>query len=87
MKKRSRKTPAENKKIKPVMLSQFGKRLKQLRKAAGYTSQLTFAYEYGFNHVQYNKWERGEDIKLSNIARLCEAFEIPVQELFGEGFE
>lgn len=76
-----------SKKIRPVTLEKFGKRLRQLRKEAGYTSQLTFAYEEGFNPPQVNKWERGEDIKLSNISRLCDSLNITVAEFFSEGFD
>ncbi len=75
------------KKVKPDTLEKFGKRLRLLRKAAGYTSQLTFAYEQGFNPPQVNKWERGEDIKLSNISRLCEALGISLADFFNEDFK
>ncbi|CAN5549659.1 hypothetical protein BH11BAC2_BH11BAC2_06370 [soil metagenome] len=87
MKRSVKKKFVTGKKIKPVTLEKFGKRLRQLRKAAGYTSQLTFAYEQGFNPPQVNKWERGEDIKLSNISRLCDALEISVADFFSEGFK
>lgn len=88
MKKGSkRKKPVVSKKARAATLDKFGNRLRQLRKEAGYTSQLTFAYEKGFNPPQVNKWERGEDIKLSNISRLCDALKISVADFFKEGFE
>lgn len=87
MKKSRKKRGVASKDKQSVILEKFGKRLKELRKSAGYTSQLTFAYEQGFNPPQVNKWERGEDIKLSSIVRLCEALNITVPEFFSEGFD
>lgn len=85
--KKGRKRGIINKTKRPAALAKFGNRLRQLRKDAGYTSQMTFAFEKGFNPPQYNKWERGEDIKLSNISRLCEALKISIPEFFAEGFD
>lgn len=87
MKKPNRKKRTTSKDKQSKTLSNFGNRLRQLRKDAGYTSQLTFSYENGFNPPQYNKWERGEDIKLSNIARICDALNISIKEFFSDGFE
>jgi transcriptional regulator with XRE-family HTH domain len=81
MKKRRPSKPGSRAK-KPDSLKVFGDRLRSLRKQAGYSSQLAFAYENGFNPPQYNKWERGEDIKLSNITRLCKALNITIAEFF-----
>lgn len=87
MKKRTAKKASETDKKKSAILSKFGKRLRVLRKEAGYQSQEIFAYEHGFNRVRYNKWEQGEDIKLSNINRICEALDITTKEFFSEGFD
>lgn len=86
MKKRTAKKASEKDKKRPIILNLFGERLRTLRKAAGYQSQEIFAYEHGFNRVRYNKWEQGEDIKLSNIDRIREALEITAKDFFGEGF-
>ena len=65
----------------------FGKRLKTLRKKAGHSSQLGFAYENGFNVRRYGSWELGADIKLSNIVRLCDSLGISLADFFSEGFD
>jgi transcriptional regulator with XRE-family HTH domain len=80
--KKGRRVKAVSRTQKPESLKNFGDRLRQLRKQAGYSSQLGFAYENGFNPPQYNKWERGEDIKLSNITRLCQALNISLASFF-----
>lgn len=76
------RTPAADK-----VNAQFGKRLKELRKTAGHKGQLGFAYEKGLNVRRYSAWETGADIKLSNIARICDALGITLKEFFAEGFE
>lgn len=69
------------------VIALFAKRLKELRKKAGYTGQLGFAYEKELNPRRYQSWEAGADIKLSNVSRLCNALGISLKEFFGEGFE
>lgn len=76
-----KKTKAATAKNSTPLLTAFGDRLKELRVKAGFTSQEAFAYEHGFGRIQYNKWERGADIKLSSVERLAEAFGITVGEL------
>lgn len=65
----------------------FAKRLKELRKSAGHSGQLGFAYDKSLNPRRYQSWEAGADIKLSNINRLCNALGVSIKEFFGEGFE
>jgi transcriptional regulator with XRE-family HTH domain len=78
MPKKKKAAPGKN--ATPLLVG-FGERLKELRLKAGYTSQETFAYDHGFSRIQYNKWERGADIKLSSVERLAKAFGISVAEL------
>ena len=88
MKKRTAKKASTVKKNspRPPVLNKFGKRLQELRKVKGHASQEIFAYEHGFNRARYNKWEKGEDIKLSNLERICEALEVTLEEFFSKGF-
>lgn len=89
MKKRTAKKASVIKKDspRPPVLNKFGKRLKELRKQKGHASQEIFAYEHGFNRVRYNKWEQGEDIKLSNLDRICKAMDITLEDFFSKGFD
>lgn len=88
MKKRTAKRGSTSKSaIRPPVLVQFGNRLRELRKEKGHTSQEIFAYEHGFNRVRYNKWEKGEDIKLTNLSRICDALGITLEDFFSKGFK
>lgn len=63
-----------------------GRRIKEIRKSAKY-SQFNLAVEKDLNLRRLGAWEAGEDIKLSNIIRLCNALGITLKEFFSEGFE
>lgn len=77
----SKKKKTVNGKNTTPLLVAFGERLKELRLNAGYSSQEIFAYDHGFSRIQYNKWERGADIKLSSVERLAIAFGMSVSDL------
>ncbi|MEM1119091.1 MAG: helix-turn-helix transcriptional regulator [Bacteroidota bacterium] len=55
-------------------LANFGKRLKQIRKQKGYTNYEHFAYQNGFNRVQYGRYENGANISLKTLCKIVEAF-------------
>lgn len=80
-----------NKKVKnedpAVVLKQLGERIKALRIACGHSSHETFAYENNFNRAQYSRYERGEDLRFSTLLRIVQAFDMTLEEFFGEGFE
>lgn len=60
----------------------LGERLEGKRKAAGYSSSEYFAHEAGVSRAQYVKYESGvTDLKLSNLLKIAEELEIPVDEL------
>lgn len=85
--KKKAKTQTKTNKTQIVVLERFSQRFKELRKAKGYTNQEYFAYDNEFSRVQVGKWERGGDIKLSSVARVCDALGITLKEFFSEGFE
>ena len=68
-------------------LQNFGDRLKQVRKEKGYTNYEHFAYEHGFNRVQYGRYENGANISLKTLFKIVKAFEISLEEFFSKGFE
>ena len=68
-------------------LKNLGKRLKALRKAAGYTSAEKFAYAKDINRVQYSRYETGADLRFNSLMRVIQALDISLAEFFGEGFE
>ncbi|MHA7102557.1 helix-turn-helix domain-containing protein [Roseivirga pacifica] len=69
------------------VLTKFAERLKDIRKAKGYSNYEYFAYEIGLNRAQYGRYERGEDIKLSTLAKVLKGFDITFEEFFSEGFD
>ncbi|WP_368487301.1 helix-turn-helix domain-containing protein [Celeribacter sp. HF31] len=63
----------------------FGKRLRELRKAQGY-SQEGFALTVELDRTYISGIERGErNPGLKTILRIAEALEVPVAELFSAG--
>lgn len=60
----------------------LGDRLVAKRKAAGYDNAEYFAHECGVSRSQYGKYENGEsDMRLSNLLKIAEELEIPLDEL------
>jgi transcriptional regulator with XRE-family HTH domain len=67
-------------------LKKLGSRIKQLRIKKGYASLEVFAYEHGFARAQYGRYENGEDLRFSSLVKIVNAFEMDMNEFFGEGF-
>ena len=68
-------------------LDNFGKRLKQIRKQKGYTNYEHFAYQHGFNRVQYGRYENGANISLKTLCKIIKAFDMTLESFFSEGFD
>jgi hypothetical protein len=60
----------------------IGKRLKQLRIAAGYSAALDFAYENDIHPAQYARYEAGTDMKVSSLVRVLSFHNLTLQEFF-----
>jgi transcriptional regulator with XRE-family HTH domain len=67
-------------------MKKVGNRIKQLRLQAGFTSYEYFAYEHDFSRAQVGRYERGQDLRISSLIRLVNAFGITLEEFFSEGF-
>ena len=62
--------------------AEFGKRLRELRKARG-LSQEALAHACGLDRTYVGGVERGErNVSLVNIERLAAAVGVPIRELF-----
>lgn len=77
----------EKENYEALQLENLSKRLKKLRKQAGYNNYELFAYENGFGRSQYGRYENGSDIRFSTLVRLIKALGITPAEFFSEGFE
>ena len=68
-------------------LKRLGKRIKELRVKAGYTSYEYFAYEHDIPRAQFGRYEQGKDLRFSSLVKIASAFGMTLKEFFGEGFE
>lgn len=68
-------------------LKQLGKRIRAIRKEKGYSNYEQFAFQNDFNRSSYSRFERGEDMRMSSLLRVLDAFDISLSEFFSEGFE
>jgi transcriptional regulator with XRE-family HTH domain len=68
-------------------LKKLGERIRSLRINRGYQSHEIFAYEHNIPRAQYGRYERGEDLKYTNLLKIVRAFNMTLEEFFGEGFE
>lgn len=73
--------------LKDEVLQKLGKRIKQIRIAKGYSSYEYFAYEHNISRAQYGRYEKGEDLRFSTLAKVIHAFGMTIDEFFSEGFE
>ena len=78
---------AKKDEYKEKRLDKIGKRLKKLRKSAGYTSSEKFAYEKDINRSQYGKYEAGMDMRMSTFLKLIDLLGVSPSEFFSEGFD
>lgn len=68
-------------------LELLGKRIRELRIKAGYSSHEAFAYAHDFPRTQYGRYERGNNITFTNLVKVVRAFDMTLEEFFSEGFE
>lgn len=65
----------------------LGKRITELRKKAGYTSQETFAYDADIPRALYGRYEKGANLTISSLHRILKFHKISLTEFFKNGFE
>jgi transcriptional regulator with XRE-family HTH domain len=64
------------------VLKKIGERMKEIRKGKGYKNYEIFAYENGIPRAQYGRYERGSDLKLSNLLKVLDGFDMTLEEFF-----
>lgn len=69
------------------LLEKLGSRLRELRKARGYTNYEQFAFDHGLPRAQYGRYEKGQDLRLSSLVKVLTAMDVSLTEFFAEGFE
>lgn len=60
----------------------IGNRLRQLRKDAGYTAALDFAYEKELPPAQYARYEVGTNMKIGSLLKVLHALSISPADFF-----
>lgn len=60
----------------------IGVRLKELRRQAGYTAALDFAYEHDIPPAQYARYEAGSNMKIGSLLKVLDALDISPAEFF-----
>lgn len=67
---------------KEATLIKIGERMKEIRKAKGHGNYETFAYENELPRAQYGRYERGSDLKLSNLLKVLNGLDISLEDFF-----
>jgi hypothetical protein len=68
-------------------LKKLGQRIKDLRIKAGYKSYEYFAYEHNISRAQFGRYENGQDLRISSLLKIVNAFGLTMEEFFSEGFQ
>ena len=64
-----------------IYLHALGQAIRQARIAAGYSNAELFSTICGFNRNSQRAWEKGTDMKISNLLKLAEALHLNVSDL------
>lgn len=65
-----------------ILLFEIGKKLKQLRIDAEYSSYETFANDYDLDRKQYWRIENGTNLTLSTLNKILKIHKVSFQEFF-----
>lgn len=69
-----------------IELQNLGNRLKDLRRAKGYSNYEQFAFDNELPRAQYGRYEQGKDLRFSSLLKVLKALDISLEEFFKEGF-
>ena len=87
MKGKGKKSAQVPELVSEETLKKLGERIKQLRIKKGYTSYEYFAYEHNISRAQFGRYEKGQDLRMSSLIKIVNAFGISLKEFFGQGFD
>lgn len=69
------------------IFKEIGERVKHLRKAKGYSSYESFAFDHDVPRMQYWRMERGtENITIKSLLKILRIHKITLMEFFAEDF-
>jgi transcriptional regulator with XRE-family HTH domain len=65
-----------------LQYKKIGNQLRELRRQAGYTAALDFAYENEIPPAQYARYEAGSNMKLSSLIKVLSVHNLTLEEFF-----
>ncbi len=75
----------KNKEIDKRMIH-IGNRIKELRKAKGYSSAEIFAYDNDLSRVSYWRMEHGYNLTIQSLLKIIDIHHITLAEFFNDDF-
>ena len=63
-------------------IQKIGEKLKELRKARGYSSYENFAFQHDIPRVQYGRIEKGVNFRITTLMRILDIHKISLEEFF-----
>lgn len=69
-----------------VFFQRLGRRIRVLRKQAGYSSLEKFANDHDFDRAQYGRYETGHNMTLQTLHRILTALDVEASQFFNEDF-
>lgn len=60
----------------------IGNQLRELRRKAGYTAALDFAYEHNLPPAQYARYEAGRNMKLNSLIKILSIHNLTLEQFF-----
>lgn len=70
-----------------IQLQNLANRLKEFRRAKGYSNYEQFAFDNELPRAQYGRYEKGQDLRFSSLLKVLKALDISLDEFFREGFD
>lgn len=77
----------KNIELKEEFIRAIGKRIREIRKEKGYTNAEIFAYEHEISRSQYNRYEKGTDMRISSLLNVTKKLDVSLQDFFSSGFD
>lgn len=69
-----------------IQLQNLANRLKEFRRAKGYSNYEQFAFDNELPRAQYGRYEKGQDLRFSSLLKVLKALDISLEEFFKDGF-
>jgi DNA-binding XRE family transcriptional regulator len=64
------------------LVDEIGRKIKELRKKAGYSSQETFAYDADLPRALYGRHEKGANLTILSLLKILRKHKIKFEDFF-----